>query len=82
MCRYAIHIELVVKTTHVVVWRYSGYILHINNQCVCEVAQGPRSLGTNIWGTIVQGSEDGVCRVCNEHYILNGERGRNRSQPV
>lgn len=44
--------------------------LHINSECVCEVGQRPGSLGTDIWKSIIKGSEDSVCCVGHEHHIL------------
>ena len=49
---------------------HSVVFLHINNKCVCEVAQRPSSFSTDIWRSIIEGSEDGVCCVRHKHHIL------------
>lgn len=50
--------------------------LHIDNKSVCQIAQGPGGLSTNIWRSIIKGGEDSVCCISHKHYILKRQKKR------
>lgn len=45
--------------------------LHVDDEGVCEVAQGPGCLGTDVGRLVVEGVQDGVCCVCHKHHVLS-----------
>lgn len=48
--------------------------LHVDDQGVCQVAQGPGCLGTDVGRLVVEGIQNGIGCVCHKHHILSKQK--------
>lgn len=51
-----------------------GCHLHVDDQGVCEVAQGPGCLGTDVGRFVMEGIQNGIGCVCHKHHILSKQK--------